>query len=59
MLSLPEPVPEPCNCSHSQPAHGRGEALVKPEEAAILLVVFGIWFFACALFYARWESAYT
>ena len=59
MISLSEPVPEPCNCSHSQPPHGRSEALVKPEEAAILLVVFGIWFFACFLFYARWESAYT
>ena len=47
-----------CNSSSNRQPDARSETLIRPEEVAILLVVFGIWLYACGLFYARYTLVY-
>ena len=44
-----------CNSSSNRQPDARSETLIRPEEVAILLVVFGIWLYACGLFYTRYS----
>ena len=53
-LFIKESVKDGCNnSSSSRQPDVRSETLIRPEEAAILLVVFDIWLYACGLFYKR------
>ena len=57
-LYMKESVNEGCNSSSNRQPETRSETLIRPEEVAILLVVFGIWLYACGLFYARYSLVY-